>query len=273
MSTDDAFHPEVPRRTLSDLVVPPRVREQIDSAMTRLRSHETLYRDWGLDSVDPRGSVVALNLYGPPGTGKTLCAEAIAGTLDRAFLRVNYAELESKFVGDTAKNLVRVFRVARSAGAVLFFDEADAVLSRRIAQVTQSSDHAVNLTRTVLLLELDQFEGVVVFATNLVQSYDHAFLRRMFAHVRFELPDQPCREHLWKRLIPTRMPRQADVDVDWLAAQTDGLSGGDMLGILIRAACRAVQRSGGIPKALPGGPIVRNRGGSAGAGLVLEMAS
>jgi ATP-dependent 26S proteasome regulatory subunit len=242
MSEDGSFVPEEPRRTLGDLVVPPRVEQQIEAAMARLRSHETLYRDWGLETVDPSGSVVALNLYGPPGTGKTLCAEGIAGTLGRPFLRICYADLESKYVGDTAKNLVKAFRVARSTSAILFFDEADAVLSRRIAHVTQSSDHAVNLTRSVLLMELDRFDGVVIFATNLVQSYDHAFLRRMFAHVRFELPDSSCRENLWRRLLPAQLPRASDVDVQWLTEQTEGLTGADMLGLLIRSACRAVQR-------------------------------
>ena len=243
MSNEESFLPEQPRRTLQDLVVPPRVQQQIEAAMARLRSHETLYRDWGLETVDPSGSVVALNLYGPPGTGKTLCAEGIAGSLERAFLRICYADLESKYVGDTAKNLVKAFRVAKSSSAVLFFDEADAVLSRRIAHVSQSSDHAVNLTRSVLLMELDRFDGVVIFATNLVQSYDPAFLRRMFAHVRFELPDSTCRESLWRRLLPDRLPRAVDVDIQWLTAQTDGLSGADMLGLLIRSACHAVQRS------------------------------
>lgn len=235
---------EAPRRTLADLVVSRPVQAQLEAAMSRLRNHEVLYRDWGLGEVDPRGSGVALNLYGPPGTGKTLCAEGIAGTLGRGFLRISYAELESKYVGDTAKNLVGAFRAAATAGAVLFFDEADAVLSRRVALTTQSSDHALNVTRSVLLMELDRFEGVVVFATNLLVSYDPAFLRRMFAHVRFELPDGPCRERLWRRLLPERLPRAADVSPAWLAAETAGLSGGDLLGIITRAACRAVQREG-----------------------------
>jgi ATP-dependent 26S proteasome regulatory subunit len=242
--TTSLLQPEVPKRTLEQLVVPSNVRTQIEAAMARLRSHEMLYRDWGLESVDPKGSAIALNLYGPPGTGKTFCAEAIAGSLERPFLRVSYAELESKYVGDTAKNLVGVFRAAVSSGSVLFFDEADAVLSRRIACVTQSTDHALNVTRSVLLMELDRFDGVVLFATNLVISYDPAFLRRMFAHIRFELPDQASRELLWRQLLPTKLPREDDIDPKWLAAQTNGLSGGDLMGVVIRAACRAVQRAG-----------------------------
>jgi ATP-dependent 26S proteasome regulatory subunit len=245
VSTEEpAFHPEAPRRTLDDLVVPPRVQDQLDAAMARLRNHETLYREWGLDAVDPRGSAVALNLYGPPGTGKTLCAEGIAGTLGREFLRVSYADLESKYVGDTAKNLVRAFRHAAASRALLFFDEADAVLSRRIALATQSSDHALNMTRSVLLMELDRFDGVVVFATNLVVSYDPAFVRRMFAHVRFELPDRDCRERIWRGLLPERLPREAALQPALLAEESEGLSGGDLLGVLLRAACRAVQREG-----------------------------
>ena len=240
----DALPLEQPRRTLEDLVVSPVVKEQIAAAMARLANHQVLYHEWGLEAVDPKGAAVALNLYGPPGTGKTLCAEGIAGSLSRPFLRVSYAELESKYVGDTAKNLVRIFRTASGTGAVVFFDEADAVLSRRIAQVSQSSDHALNLTRSVLLMELDRFDGIAVFATNLVESYDPAFLRRMFAHIRFELPDHPCRDRLWRRLLPDQLPREPDLQAGWLADVTDGLSGADLLALLVRAACRVVQRTG-----------------------------
>jgi SpoVK/Ycf46/Vps4 family AAA+-type ATPase len=240
----DALPLEQPRRTLDDLVVSPSVKEQIDAAMARLANHQVLYHEWGLEAVDPKGAAVALNLYGPPGTGKTLCAEGLAGSLGRPFLRVSYAELESKYVGDTAKNLVRIFRTASGTGAVVFFDEADAVMSRRIALVNQSSDHALNLTRSVLLMELDRFDGIAIFATNLVESYDPAFLRRMFAHIRFELPDLPCRERLWRRLLPDKLPRDPDLQPDWLAEMTDGLSGADLLGLLVRAACRVVQRTG-----------------------------
>ena len=125
---------------------------------------------------------------------------------------------------------------------MLFFDEADSILGKRLTSVTQSADHGVNVSRSVMLLQLDAFDGVVIFATNLAQNYDGAFVRRIAAHIEFDLPDSDCRIQLWTKLVPAQLPRETTVTPAWLSEQSDGLSGGDMLNALIAAATRAVAR-------------------------------
>lgn len=119
------FTPEVPRRHLPDLVVSAITERQLRTALAKVQYHDVLYNEWGLSTVHPEGRGVALNLYGPPGTGKTFAAEAIADYLKRSIIRIDYAQIELRFVGDTPKNIAAAFTAAREANAVLFFDEAE----------------------------------------------------------------------------------------------------------------------------------------------------
>ena len=238
------FSLEQPTRGLASLVVSAAVRSTLATVLARVHHHETLYREWGLAQIDPFGKRVVLNLHGPPGTGKSLCAEAMAHELGRPLLRVDHAELESKYVGETPKNIKAAFRSAEEAGAVLFFDEADAILGKRLTSVTQSADQSVNSARSTMLTQMDRHSGIVIFATNFFSSYDPAFLRRIFAHVELPLPDEACRVELWQRLLPATIPGASSIDRQELAARSGGLSGGDMLEIIKRAASRAVQRTG-----------------------------
>lgn len=240
----ESFVPEEPRSRAEDLVVSDHTRAEVMRAINLVRHRDVLYRDWGLSAVDPMGARSAINLYGPPGTGKTFCADAIANMLGRKILRVNYAELESKYVGETPKNITAAFRKASEANAVLFFDEADSILGKRLTEVRQSADHGVNVSRSVMLLQLDRFDGLVVFASNLASNYDGAFVRRIIAHVNFPLPDLACRDKLWRRLLVPRLPLGPGVSAETLARDTEGLSGGDMLNAVKGAACRAVARQG-----------------------------
>ncbi len=239
------FVVESPRRQLKDLLLPDASAQQLRSLLTKIRYHHLLYEDFGLREVDPHGGRTAINLYGPPGTGKSFCAEAIAHELDMGIIRVNYAELESKFVGETAKNIRAAFAKARTSQALLFFDEADSILGRRLTQVRQSTDHAVNVSRSVMLLELDSFAGVTLFATNLASNYDSAFVRRILGHIEMPLPDAALRARLWRSHIPSRMPiRLSDEEWEALVAESEGLSGGDILNIVINAASSALEREG-----------------------------
>lgn len=232
------------RYRLEDVILPDGARLQVESLVGKIEHHKTLYEQWGLGAIDPGGRRVAINLFGPPGSGKTMCAEGIASRLGRPILTVNYAELESKYVGETPKNIVAAFAAARQSEAVLFFDEADSILGRRLTSVTQSADHGVNVSRSVMLLQMDHFEGVVVFATNLAKNYDGAFVRRILGHVEIPLPDLAGRERLGARFLVASLPRDEEATPAWLAEITDGLSGGEMLQLVIGAATRAVQRTG-----------------------------
>lgn len=236
---------EEPVKKLDDLVLPEETRKQINSLLQKVRQHETLYTTFGLGEVDRSGGRLAINLYGPPGTGKTACAEAIANELGRKMIRVNYAEIESKFVGETPKNIKEVFQYAKEKDAILFFDEADSILGKRLSNVSQSTDHAVNVSRSVMLLELDSFQGVTLFATNFMSNYDSAFVRRILGHIEMPLPATEGREALYHKLIPAKYPVAfTEADYREVAEQSQGLSGAEILNVIIHAATYALDREG-----------------------------
>lgn len=243
-SAGPAFTPREPLRTMSDLVVPRSVRHRIDLALSQADNHEILYQHWNLKKIDPYRAGTALNFYGPSGTGKSLAAEAVASHRGQPFIEVSYAEIESRYVGDTPKNIEACFRQAAAHNAVLVFNEADSILGSRLSNVTQSADHSVNVSRAVMLSQLDAFGGLVVFTTNFPRNYDAAFVRRILVHVQFDLPDAETRRALWQALIPAEVPRAEPLDLALLAASAEGLSGGDMVNVVKAAASLAVSRAG-----------------------------
>ncbi len=246
MGRMEMFIAEEPRRSLDDLVVTAVTLQQIKDMLAKVRHQHTLYEVWNLRRIDPYGARTAINLYGPPGTGKSFTAEAIAHYLGKRIIRVNYAEIESKYVGDTPKNIKAAFAKAKAEDAVIFFDEADSILGRRMTNVTQSADHGVNVSRSVMLLELDRFEGITLFATNLASNYDAAFVRRILGHIEMPLPDHDCRVRLWRLHIPPEMPYSLRDPEDFiaLADASEGVSGGDILNAVVIGATSAVQRHG-----------------------------
>ncbi len=237
-----ALVPRKPLRSISDLVLPPAVQHRIDLALSQIDNHEILYQQWNLKKIDPYRVGTALNFYGPSGTGKSLAAEAVAYERRQSFIDVSYAEIESKFVGDTPKNIEACFRQAAAHDAVLVFNEADSILGSRLSNVTQSSDHSVNVSRAVMLSQLDAFGGLVIFTTNFPRNYDVAFVRRILMHIRFDLPDEATRRALWEMLVPPEIPRAEPLDVAFLAASSAGLAGGDIVNVVKAAAALAVSR-------------------------------
>ncbi|MBK1645924.1 AAA family ATPase [Thiocapsa imhoffii] len=240
----EGIEPVEPRHTLSQLILDQDTLERIREATNVMVSQDLIYSTWGLSAVARTGRRVALNFYGPPGTGKTLAADAIADLLAKKILRISYAELESKYVGETPKNIKAAFAKARETGALLFFDEADSILGKRLVEISQSADNSINVARSTTLIELDNFEGTVIFASNLVRNYDNAFLRRMLAHIQFKLPAAPQRAAIWRCHVPSQLPLAADVDFDLLARDSDGAAGGDIQNAILLAASYAALRSG-----------------------------
>ena len=228
-----------PRRTFDDVILPPATRRALETALAQVQQHDLIFRGWGLGERHTTGLGLAFNFAGPPGTGKTICAEAIAHSLGRPLLVVRYAELESMWMGETAKNVASIFRTAREDEAVLFFDEADAIAARRSTSVESGAQRESNSVVNVLLQELERYTGVVIFATNLAANFDPAFERRIRTHVLFELPGKTERVRIWKvQLHPSRTPLAADVDFDALAQQYE-LSGGDIQNAVLKAALAA----------------------------------
>ena len=222
-----------PRVSLDDVIVDPFVRATIDNALSYEIHWNTTLKDWGVHGTLKRPRPLVLNFSGAPGTGKSMMAEAIASHLNRPLCLVNYAELESKYVGDTPKNITALFEQARKNNAVLVFDEADSMLGKRLSSLTQASDHGVNLSRSVLLLELERHEGVVIFTTNRYENYDSAFERRIFAHVPFNLPTSDLRRAIWERMIPDAFPSTLSLDD---LALYNNLSGADIQDMFLHAA-------------------------------------
>ena len=224
---------------MSDIVLNDQVKQQVRILISRIKNHKLLYETWGLKKIDPQGTHIAVNFYGPPGTGKTMCAEGLASELKKDLIEVSYAEIESKYVGETGKNIRNAFQRAKECGAVLFFDEADAILGSRMENVTQAADHAVDVARAVMLKELDSFDGIVVFATNKFEKFDRAFIRRILQHIEVPLPDEESRLKLWQTLFVTAVPGCDTLDWNALAKESEGMSGGDIKNCVILACSEA----------------------------------
>ena len=236
--------PVVPRRTFADVILPPSTRRQLDQALVQIRKHDVLFGDWGLGERHDTGLGLAFNFAGPPGTGKTICAEAIAHALGKKLLVVRYAELESQWAGVTGKNVSAVFMAAHEGDSVLFFDEADAIASRRFTQMDQGYQREANSVVNVLLREVEEFQGVVIFATNLAANFDPAFERRIRTHILFEMPGPEEREKIWRSQIHARKtPLADDVDFRALAERYPG-SGGDIKNAVLKAAQAAIAEPG-----------------------------
>src|SRR5262247_3674050 len=234
----------MPQRTFADVVLPPDTRRKLDQALAQARNHATIFRTWGLGERHSSGLGLTFNFAGPPGTGKTICAEAVANAIGMKLLVVDYAEAESMWVGETPKNIAGIFRAAAEQNAVLFFDEADAIATRRSTGGALPYDREMNLTVNVLLRELEAFNGIVIFATNLAANFDPAFERRIRTHVLFEMPGPEDRVQIWQLQIhPRKTPLASDVDFKQLAARY-AVSGGDIKNAVLKAASAAAAEAG-----------------------------
>src|SRR5215207_2946801 len=231
-------------RTFADVVLPAATRQALNQALSQVRSHRLIFGRWGLGERHATGLGLAFNFAGPPGTGKTICAEAIAHALGKKLLIVNYAEVHSMWAGETPKNVAALFRAASEQDAVLLFDEADAIAARRFGRTSHGLEREANTTVNVLLRELEGFNGIVIFATNLAANFDPAFERRIRAHVLFEIPGPEERARIWELQIhPKKTPLAPDVDFKLLADRYT-VSGGDIKNAVLKAAAFAAGQAG-----------------------------
>ena len=221
-----------PRYELDRLVLHEEARGEIATALRSLAMAEQMEEVWKLSQIRPMAGRCILNFYGPPGTGKSRAALGLALQLGKPLYQVDYSAIVSKYLGDTAKHIVLAFRQAREADAVLFFDEADSLLSRRVA-AGESCSTSINQNRNTLMQELDRFGGVVVMTTNLFGNYDEAMLRRIARHVEFRLPDAGMRESILRLHLPN--PERVPQSLRGIAVAAHGLSGGDLLNVCLNA--------------------------------------
>lgn len=227
---------EDPKWTLEEIALSKSTLEQIDEMIAYIQNKDKLLSEWQFERFLKTGSALSVNFFGVPGTGKSITSEAIAHKLWMSIIRVNYGEVESSLVGGTSENLVSIFQKAEKSNSLLFFDEADSVLSRRIENLSQAADHGVNSAKSTLLTLLDKFDGIIVFATNLFDNYDEAFVRRILFNVEFLPPDLEMRQQLWRFHLSEKVPRE--VSYDRLAILSEGLCGGDIRNITIKLGLR-----------------------------------
>ncbi|MUG98754.1 AAA family ATPase [Scytonema sp. UIC 10036] len=230
------YKSQQPLFSFDQLVVPSEVKEDLLSAISIIDVEKTVFDEWGLRKIEPFPRT-SLNFYGPPGTGKTLAAHAIASYIKCPILIASYAEIESKYHGEGPKNVKAIFKAAERDNALLFIDEADSLLSRRLLNVTQGSEQAINSMRSQLLINLEQFRGIVIFSTNLVENYDKAFETRI-KHIFFSLPDEACRREIWKNHLPKELPLSKDISVEELASLIDDVCGRDIKNAIIDASVK-----------------------------------
>lgn len=224
------FIPQNPKYSIDQVILSDTIKQEIDDAIKVIRYKELIYNKWGFGKVDPVPRSV-INLYGEPGTGKTMTAHAIAKSLNMPILLLNYSEIESKYVGEAPKNLQKAFNVAKEKNAVLFFDEADSFLGRRIEDVRHGSDQALNSLRSQMLILLEEFQGIVIFATNLVSNFDTAFNSRILKHIYFGLPNEEARAAILVHTIPPGLPHDDSLKYESIleeSKQIDGFSGRDL---------------------------------------------
>lgn len=197
-----------PKATWDDLVLPETQKETLKQIAAHLQQRARVHGDWGFAGRYSRGLGVAALFAGSSGTGKTMAAEVIAGVLQLDLYQVDLAGVVSKYIGETEKNLRRIFDAAEQTGAVLLFDEADALFGKR-SEVRDSHDRYANLEISYLLQRVEAYRGLAILTTNMKQALDPAFLRRMHFMVQFPFPDLAQRKQIWEAVFPKQAPRAA----------------------------------------------------------------
>jgi AAA+ superfamily predicted ATPase len=234
----------VPHFTWDDIVLPQDRLDQLREIATQVLHQHVVYEDWGFGAKVSLGRGVTTLFAGQSGTGKTMAAEIIAGDLGLELYKIDLSGLVSKYIGETEKNLARVFDEASASNAILFFDEADAVFGKR-TEVRDSHDRYANVEVSYLLQKMEEYEGMVVLATNLRANLDEAFLRRMKAVVEFPFPEEEDRLSIWKRTLSASAPLAPDVDLAFMARQFR-IPGGNIKNIVLLGAFLAAGTRGPI---------------------------
>ena len=223
------FYAKEPKWNFNDVILNDETKRRILRALSIIENKDVIFNKWGFSKID-KSTKSILCFYGPAGTGKTMTAEAIGNYLHKTIVHSSYAEIESKWVGEGAKNLHAIFKFAEESDSVLFFDEADSFLSSRIENTESSSDKHYNRMSNELFQLLEEFNGCVIFSTNLLKDVDEAFKSRIIDSIRFDLPNSEKRAQLIKSMIPTKFPLESICDDELLnlSNRIEGFSGRDI---------------------------------------------
>lgn len=227
----------LPRVGFSDLIVPERVRRLLREICCGALQGYRLYEEWGLKERYPYGRNISLLLAGPPGTGKTMTAHVLAHEIGAPLYQVDLPHIMDKYIGETEKHLEQVFAFAEKTNVILFFDEADALFAKR-GEVTEGKDRYANMEVSYLLQRMEQFDGVVILATNFYQHIDKAFLRRIKYVIKYQEPGEKMRKQIWENCLVKELPRE-EIDISYLARQF-AFSGGVIKNVVQSACISAV---------------------------------
>ena len=203
-------------RRLSDLCLPAEHHRKLVTVCAMLGKRDKVMREWGFSEKYTYGNGTSLLFYGAPGTGKTMAAQAIAGELGMPLYRVDLSQLISKYIGETQKNIGKVFEQAGQLKGILLFDEADALFAKR-NEVNDAQDKYSNAETAYLLQRIEEWDGICILATNLLQNFDEAFRRRITYMLNFPMPDEEVRERLWQKVFPKQASVSEDMDTGVLA--------------------------------------------------------
>ena len=217
-----------------DITITDAQKELMQTACNRYRLRNRIGEGWGLKRKNAYGNGVSVLLYGPPGTGKTMAAQVIANELTLPLYRVDISQISSKYIGETEKNLGAIFNAAAKANVILFFDEADALFSKR-TDVSDSHDKYANNETAFLLQKIEEYNGMSILSTNYYNNFDDAFVRRITYAVHMERPDAATRYTLWTTILPNTAKVSEDIDFHFFAEKFD-LSGSNIKAILFNAA-------------------------------------
>ena len=240
------------RHTWDDLVLPDDQIAQLHEMCDQMRYRPLVLGEWGFDRKLSLGKGLNALFAGPSGTGKTMAAEVIAGGLGLDLYKIDLSTVVSKYVGETEKNLERIFGAARNSNAILFFDEADALFGKR-SEVRDAHDRYANVEISYLLQKMEEYDGLVILTTNLSKNIDDAFMRRMHFTVEYPYPEEEARRRIWQIAFPDGAPLAQEVDLDWLADRYR-LTGGNIRNVALTAAFLAARD--GSTQDNPGGKVI-----------------
>ena len=234
---DDLAQRIITKASWDDLVLPEAQKQLLREIAIHARRRAQVYEEWGFAAASARGLGISALFAGPSGTGKTMAGEILANQLGLDLYRIDLSQVVSKYIGETEKNLRRVFDSADEGGAILLFDEADALFGKR-SEVKDSHDRYANIEVSYLLQRMEAYRGLAILTTNLKSALDTAFLRRLRFIVRFPFPDAAQREEIWRRVFPAATPTDS-LDFGRLARLA--VSGGDIRNIALGAAFLAAE--------------------------------
>ncbi|NOY64092.1 MAG: ATP-binding protein, partial [Nitrospirae bacterium] len=217
-----------------DLILPPDRKRQLREICDFVSHKHRVYYHWGFERKLSSGRGLNILFSGPSGTGKTMAAGIIAEEIGADLYRIDLSLVVSKYVGETEKNLDRIFDFAARGNIILFFDEADALFGKR-TEIKDSHDRYANIEINYLLQKMEEHEGIVILATNLSKNMDQAFLRRMHFTVEFPFPEKQYRLLIWKRIYPEETPLSDDIDFEFLAERLQ-IAGGNIKNIALNSA-------------------------------------